>query len=116
MNGTPTDLRVLFITRAFPPAHGGMQRFAADFYDHLSRRTRVDLVANSGGKAGMIPFVLRSILRLALGGRRYGIVHLYDAVLSPLIPIVGALSGAKVTLTVNGLDIVYGRFGYQHLI
>lgn len=109
-------MKLLFITRTYPPAVGGMEKFASDFYANYRKQGDIDLFANPGGKK-MIPFfVIKVIVFLVFHSRNYDVIHLYDAVLSPLVLIIKALSKAKVSFTVNGLDIVYSRFGYQKLM
>jgi len=37
-------LRILFITRKFPPSKGGMERVAYELYKHLSEISNVELI------------------------------------------------------------------------
>src|SRR5258705_9458804 len=106
-------MKLLFITRTYPPLVGGMEKFASDFYENYRRKGDIDLIANSGGKK-MLPFlIIKVAFFLLLYSRKYEVIHIYDAVLSPLVLIIKSVSKAKVSFTVNGLDIVYSRFGYQ---
>lgn len=109
-------MKILFITRTYPPLVGGMEKFASDFYVNYQKRGTMDLLANSGGRKTILLFFIRTVFFLILHAKDYDIVHIYDAVLSPLALVVKAFSRAKVSFTVNGLDIVYSRFGYQKLI
>ncbi|PWB71730.1 MAG: TetR family transcriptional regulator [Anaerolineales bacterium] len=90
-----------------------MEKFASDFYNNYRRLGQIDLLANNGGKKKLPIFLLRVVIELVFHSRKYDVIHLYDAVLSPLIFFVRLFSKAKVTFTVNGLDIVYSRLGYQ---
>ena len=107
---------MLFVTRRYPPSLGGMQTFARDFYGNYRRLADVDMIANAGGNWMLLAFMIRTLLALAFRRGRYDVVHLYDAVLAPMIPAIKALTGAQVSVTVNGLDIVYPRFGYQRIV
>ena len=109
-------MKVLFITRAYPPTVGGMQTFARDFYEHYREQGEIDLVANRGGNKNLIGFLLGACFYIMARSKEYDIIHIYDAVLSPLLPMVRLFSRAKTSFTVNGLDIVYPRFGYQKVI
>jgi glycosyltransferase involved in cell wall biosynthesis len=109
-------MRVLFISRAYPPHVGGMQRFASDFYINYLKIGEIELLANTGGVQRTIPFFFRVFFFLLSKSRRYNVIHIYDAVLSPIIPVIRLFSNAKVSFTVNGLDIVYSHFGYQKII
>lgn len=106
-------MKLLFITRAYPPLVGGMEKFASDFYENYRGMGKIDLLANSHGRK-MIPlFLIKVAFFLIFRSRSYDVIHIYDAVLSPLVFLVKAFSNARVSFTVNGLDIVYSRFGYQ---
>jgi glycosyltransferase involved in cell wall biosynthesis len=109
-------MKILFITRAYPPLVGGMQKYASDFYNNYQERGEIKLLANSGDKKTILPFFFKVLFFLVLYSRQYDVIHLYDAVLFPLIPIIRFFSNAKISFTVNGLDIVYSRFGYQKLM
>ncbi len=106
-------MRILFVTRSFPPGIGGMEKFAFDFFENYHQGAPIDLLANTRGKKYLPLFLLRVIFTLLFRSRDYDLIHIYDAVLSPLVVLVRAVSRAKVTFTVNGLDIVFSRFGYQ---
>ena len=106
-------MKLLFITRTYPPLVGGMEKFARDFYENFRKKGDIDLIANSGGKKMLPFFIIKVVFYLMLYSRKYEIIHIYDAVLSPLVLLIKSVSRAKVSFTVNGLDIVYSRFGYQ---
>ena len=106
-------MKLLFVTRTYPPLVGGMEKFAEGFYENLSAQGDIDLLANSGGKKMLPFFLIKLLFFLMLHAKEYDIVHIYDAVLSPLVLIIKAVSKAKISFTVNGLDIVYAKFGYQ---
>jgi len=109
-------MKVLFITRNYPPFIGGMQKFASDFYDNYKNMGEMELLANTGGVKMLPIFFIKVILFLLFRSKNYEVIHIYDAVLSPLTFIIKAFSTAKVSFTVNGLDIVYSRFGYQKVM
>jgi glycosyltransferase involved in cell wall biosynthesis len=109
-------MNVLFITRQYPPAVGGMQTFASQFFRQYRAVGRMDLLANTGGIRTLPWFLLRVLFAIALHGRTYSVIHLYDAVLSPILPLLGIFSKGRTSVTVNGLDVVFSRFGYQRII
>ncbi len=109
-------MKLLFITRSFPPSVGGMQKFASDFYENYRKNHQVDLLANTAGSSGLPVFLLKIVFRLVFFSHKYDVIHFYDAVLSPLAWIAHIFSKAKITFAVNGLDIVYNRFGYQQFM
>jgi len=109
-------LKILFITRTYPPLVGGMEKFASDFYENYRKKGEIDLLANSGGKKTIVIFFIKTIFFLLFNAKNYAVIHIYDAVFSPLIFIIKIFSNAKVSFTVNGLDIVYSRFFYQKIM
>lgn len=109
-------MKILFITRAFPPLVGGMERFASEFFEHFQKISNVDLIQNPGGKKTIIPFMVKTVFYIIFYAKNYNVIHIYDAVLFSLIPIIKLFSKAKISFTVNGLDIVYSHFGYQKVM
>lgn len=109
-------MRLLFITRTYPPLVGGMEKFASDFYENYRRHGNVDVLANSGGKKTLMLFFVRAAFFIVVHSMEYDVIHIYDAVLSPLIIFVKLFSKARVSFTVNGLDVVFSKFGYQHFM
>ena len=109
-------MKLLFITRTYPPSIGGMQAFSRDFYTHYRTVGDIDLIANPGGRKALPGFFFKAALELALESRKYDVIHFGDATLALLLPIVRLCSKAKASATVHGLDIVYSRFGYQRVI
>jgi glycosyltransferase involved in cell wall biosynthesis len=109
-------MKLLFITRTYPPLVGGMEKYASDFYKNYQKIGDVDLLANPGGKKTFVFFLIRAMFTLIFNARKYDVIHLYDAVLFPLVPIIKIFSSAKISFTVNGLDIAYSRFGYQKIM
>lgn len=109
-------MKILFIARTYAPLVGGMEKFASDFYASLKKLNKVDLLANQHGKQRIIQFFFKAAFYLLFNAKKYEIIHFNDATLAPLIAIIKAFSGAKVSFTVHGLDLVYQKFGYQHLI
>lgn len=90
-----------------------METFAKDFFENYRKKEEIDLLANLGGKKRLPFFFIKTIFFLVFHAKNYDVIHIYDAVLSPLAPIIKIFSKAKVSFTVNGLDIVYINFGYQ---
>ena len=109
-------IKILFVARTYPPLVGGMEKFASDFYRYMQELTQVRLIANSIGKKNIIPFFFKVMGYLMRHARDYDIIHFNDAILAPLLPIIRVFSSARVTFTVHGLDVVYQKYGYQHLV
>lgn len=109
-------MKILFVARTYPPLVGGMEKYASDFYHHLQKSAKVKLIANPTGKKNILPFFLKVMFYLVLHARDFDIIHFNDAILAPLLPIIRIFSDTKITFTVHGLDVVYRKLGYQHLV
>lgn len=107
---------ILFVTRKWAPAVGGMETYSLCFSQALARSAPVDVVALPGRADGMPPSPLAllgfpfTILRRWLARkRRPAVLHLGDMALWP----VGLLAGrdGKIVLSAHGTDVAYHRRG-----
>jgi phosphatidylinositol alpha-1,6-mannosyltransferase len=105
--------RILFITRKWPPAVGGMETYSAALTANLRRHGDIDVRALPGEEDGRPPgwrrlfqFVCGSTWHLLRDARRFDVIHLGDLVLWPLA--LAARAGnrhAKVFVSAHGSDI-----------
>ncbi len=110
-------MNVLFVTRKWPPAVGGMELYSREIAAAMARHAAVDVVALPGkpdggppGVLGLLAFFFRSAGVIALRGRKYDIIHFGDFVLFPLTVWASFVApGARRLVTVHGLDLIYGR-------
>lgn len=111
--------RVLFITRKWAPAIGGMETYSLRLAERLRLLTRLELIALPGRADGQPPSALRlalfpfTVLRgwLALA-KRPDVMHLGDMALWPLA-LLARLPGSqvRVVLSAHGTDVAYHRRG-----
>jgi glycosyltransferase involved in cell wall biosynthesis len=110
-------MNVLFITRKFPPAKGGMEKVAYDLYLHLSHLTTIELVkCNKLNK--LLPllyscFFLKSYW--IIFSKKIDSIYLQDGLIAPL-GLMLKFSGKPVVITIHGLDITYKNIFYQFII
>jgi len=107
---------ILYITRKYPPAVGGMELLAHDVYTQVSRFREVSLLANRRGNRYLIPFLARAAVYVVFRGHRFSHIHIGDGLLAPLLMLARLFSRAKLSITIHGLDITYGNSLYQVLI
>lgn len=110
-------MKILFITRKYPPTKGGMEKVAYDLYNHLSEIEDVILV-KWGGSNKWLPLVLPSILIrsiLILLTNKVDVIYLQDGLLSPL-GVFLKLFRIPIVITIHGLDITYRNKGYQFVV
>lgn len=101
-------MKILFISRAFPPITGGIENQNAALAEWLPKHATVRTLANHGGKAALpwfLPWVLLKSLFLL---PQYDAVLLGDGVLAPIGCILKLLYPKKVVVSVlHGLDITF---------
>jgi phosphatidylinositol alpha-1,6-mannosyltransferase len=112
-------MRVLFVTRRFPPSVGGMETLAADVDQALRDATEVELVAlRATSLLHLAWFLPLAALRTALSLARGGVSRVVcgDAIVwATVAPVVKAM-GAKSTVMVLGLDLSFPNPLYQRWI
>ncbi len=117
--------KVLFVTRKWPPAVGGMELYSREIAAAMARHADVDVIALPGRPDGSPPsmmallvFLAATAARLGARARRYDVVHFGDFVLFPLAVWTSLVAPrTRRLVTVHGLDLLYGRrTGWKPLI
>lgn len=111
--------RILFVTRKWAPAVGGMETYAMRLTEALAEIEPVQVVALPGRADGMPPGVLALLgfplkVMLALLRRRVmpEVVHLADMAIWPLGVVAKFLAPrARIVLSAHGTDVSYHRRG-----
>ncbi|MDB5164481.1 MAG: glycosyl transferase group 1 [Candidatus Saccharibacteria bacterium] len=104
-------MRILFITRKYPPSTGGMELFAFDLYTSLAAKTDTRLIKWGGSgrvKAVLValPYVtVKAFFSLLRGG--VDVIHVQDGVLAPVGYLLSQLFRKPFTVVIHGLDITY---------
>lgn len=101
-------MKILFISRAFPPITGGIENQNAALAKWLPKHATVQTLANHGGKASLpwfLPWVLLKSLFLL---PQHDAVLLGDGVLAPLGYIQKLFFPEKIVASVvHGLDLTF---------
>jgi glycosyltransferase involved in cell wall biosynthesis len=106
-------LKVLFLTRKWPPAVGGMETYSVALTENLRRFTELHVWALPGDKNGQPPsmrrlssFVCASAWRLLRSAGDFDVIHLGDLVLWPL-GLAARCSNrrSKLFVSAHGSDI-----------
>lgn len=106
---------VLFVTRKWPPAVGGMETYSVALARELAAKCDLTVHALPGRENGRPPrlwrlvvFMLTSVV--AMFKRKYDVIHIGDLVLWPLAAIGNLFRrNTAFVVTAYGLDIVYGH-------
>lgn len=101
-------MKVLFLSRAFPPVTGGIENQNAALAEWLPKHAEASTIANHGGKKSLWWFLPYASVRTLLDMRNRDALLLGDGVLAPLGWLVKILSPRKtVASVVHGLDITF---------
>lgn len=109
--------RILFISRKWPPAIGGMETYAVELVAGLKEVSDVDVLVLPGNSDGRTPglaayalFLFKAMLVCALRARSYDQVVFGDLILFPAGVCHWIFNrNAKRLVIVYGLDLVYHR-------
>ncbi|HVC36237.1 MAG TPA: glycosyltransferase family 4 protein [Candidatus Dormibacteraeota bacterium] len=111
-------MKILFLTRKYPPSVGGMETFAYSLYNELQKQTETKLV-KWGGSNKYLPLILPWLFAQAawqLITTDIDIIHLQDGVLAPLGYILSRLFNKPMVIVIHGLDVTYPNSFYQAVI
>lgn len=107
-------LNVIFISRKWAPAIGGMETYAFEFTSALRKMCNLYIFKLNGKKNGMPPsiidimfFLICSMIKI-LFKKNVDVIHIGDLVLWPLVYIFSIFSPkTKLVVTTYGLDLLY---------
>jgi phosphatidylinositol alpha-1,6-mannosyltransferase len=108
----PSPLKVLFISRAYPPTIGGMETFSFELIRHCSllENIKATAIVNRQGKKALLFFLPAVLTKTIFSASKYDVIHLADAVLAPIGDILKMIRPkTKVVLTMHGLDLTYAE-------
>lgn len=109
-------LKVLFITRKYPPSVGGMETFSYQLIKNMG--CDKEIIALGKSKNHLIWFLPYALIKslLIIKPKKITNVHLCDGLLAPLGVIIKKFHNVKVSLTIHGLDITFKNKLYQKII
>lgn len=108
-------MKVLFISRAFPPVIGGIEQQNQSIAQALGAHCKTGVIANRHGKKLLPLFLPYATIRALLVLRRYDIVLLGDGVLAIIGAVIKLFSRKPVACIMHGLDLTYASRVYQAL-
>jgi phosphatidylinositol alpha-1,6-mannosyltransferase len=110
--------RILLITRKYPPAIGGMENYVYNIFSQMEMNTEAYKISLGRSQVNLIWFIPWSLFASIILCFRKKITHIHigDALLSPLGIFLNAITGAKLSITVYGLDVIYPNPIYQLMI
>ena len=106
-------MKVLFISRAFPPVIGGIEQQNQSIANALTKCCDTQIIVNRYGKKLLPLFLPYATLRALLVAHRYDVVLLGDGVLAAIGAIIRRFSRKPVVCIVHGLDLTFSNRIYQ---
>lgn len=108
---------LMFVTRKWPPAMGGMETYCFKLVEELRKRHPVELMALPGSADGSVPtaaqmlrFGLTTAFRLLFGRSLPDLIHVGDMASWPFALLAKLRQPSiRVVLSAHGTDVGYGR-------
>jgi len=108
-------LKILFISRAYPPIVGGIENQNYELEKWLGKIADVTIIANKKGKKFLPLFLPYAIIKSLFIAKNYDVVLLGDAVLSAVGHKLKFFYTKPVVCIAHGLDLTFKNFFYQKL-
>jgi phosphatidylinositol alpha-1,6-mannosyltransferase len=103
-------MKILFVSRAFPPTIGGIEKQNAELAQFLGNKASLTLIANTWGKSFLPAFLPYALIKMLFLAKQHDVVLLGDGVLAPWGAIVKILfPRTPVASIIHGLDITFAR-------
>lgn len=113
-------MKILYVSRKYPPSVGGMEKMNYSLVKDLSRKVQVEKIVWGHSQFFLPLFLLSAFLKIVwrkVLRRKYDAVILGDALLAPLGAFSKKLMTVPVICIAHGLDITYASPVYQkHVI
>ena len=109
-------MKVLFISRSYPPTLGGLEQQNYAIREGLASLVEVEAIVNPSGKRLLPLFLPWCMLRSIWLARRYDVILLGDGVLAIIARILKQIYPVKpVACILHGLDVTYSNPIYQRI-
>jgi len=108
-------IKLLYVTRKYPPAVGGMENFSYNLYSGFdAEKVEKDIIALGKPQKNLVWFLPYALIKTLIKARKYDIVFIGDALLSSIGFFTKLLyPKKKAVVNVFGLDITFGNRLYQ---
>lgn len=103
-------MKLLFVSRAFPPTIGGIEQQNADLAHFLGIGAELTLIANTRGKFFLPVFFPYALVKTLFLLPRHDVLLLGDGVIAPLGAIAKLFFPKKAVVSiVHGLDLTFAK-------
>ena len=109
-------MKILFISRAYPPIVGGIENQNYELGKWLGKITDVKIIANKKGKKFLPFFLPYAIVKSLIIARKYDAILLGDGVLGIVAYKLKFFYAKKpIICVIHGLDLTFKSAIYQKL-
>jgi glycosyltransferase involved in cell wall biosynthesis len=111
-------MRILYVTRKYPPSTGGMENAALELYQALAATNDVTLV-KWGGANKLLPIVYPGLFvqALVLGlQNRPDVIYMQDGLMAPMGWLLKLLLRRPTVMTIHGKEATYANPLYQLMV
>lgn len=105
-------MKVLFITRKYPPQIGGMENYSYGLINNIKCEKKI--IALSHSQKHLWWFLPYAQVKGVFLARKVDLVYLCDSLLAPIGFIIKKVTKRPVLCTAHGLDITYNNWLYQN--
>lgn len=111
-------MKILSITRKFPPSIGGMQTQSYEFQQALAKKAGVHLIAWGGSQVFLPIFIIVAMVRglFCLIRNQIDVIQVGDLVLSPVALLLKLLSGKTTLAMAHGRDTSTDTLAYRKVV
>jgi len=113
-------MRILFVTRKYPPSTGGMELAAYELYTALAaNKDNTVALIKWGGANKMLPIIYPwLLLRALLSGlrKRPDVIYLQDGMMAPLGLALKWLLRRPTLMTIHGKEVTYENKLYRAIV
>lgn len=109
-------IRILFITRKYPPSVGGMQRLSHQLVTHLRAYADVYAITWGGSQRWLLWFLLLAFVRGWFQARIADVLYAGDPLVAPVVALLAALYRKPTVVNVHRLDLTFDFPGYRAFI
>lgn len=110
-------MKILYITRKYPPSIGGMQRMNYHLIEALSKKAEVVKITWGSSQSFLPFFILYSYVKAVfILKKEFDVIILGDALLAGLGAALKKRFNIKTVSIVHGLDITFPLKAYQYFV
>lgn len=100
-------MKILYITRKYPPQVGGMERVAYELFENLGCEKK--LIALRKKQIHLLWFIPFAFFKALFIARKYDLIYLADGVIAPIGIILRFFTRIPVAATIHGLEVTYDK-------